>query len=138
MGRIRPDALDLLALYSWPGEIDELRQVIAVAHRTARSHEIVPGDLPPVIHHASQSAARIRRQPERIMLDELLANIEREAIMRALTQAGSNKTEAAELLGLTRPRLYRRLVQLGLAGSATDELEAGPEFIEEELTDESP
>jgi DNA-binding NtrC family response regulator len=64
------------------------------------------------------------------VLDELLVTIEKEAIVRALTQAGGNKTEASELLGMTRPRLYRRLVQLGLVAEPVfSELEA-PEFIE--------
>jgi DNA-binding NtrC family response regulator len=35
-------------------------------------------------------------------------------ITRALAQSGGNKSAAAELLGVPRPRLYRRLVQLGL------------------------
>jgi DNA-binding NtrC family response regulator len=123
IGSVRGDALDLLALYSWPGELDELRDVIGAAHRACGAHQITPADLPAVIHHASKAAARAQRRPERIELDDLLSNIEREAIVRALAQAGGNKTEAAELLGMTRPRLYRRLVQLGLAG---------PEFIEHE------
>ena len=127
VGSVRSEATDLLALYSWPGELDELREVIVAAHRACNTHEVTPADLPPVIHHASKSAARARWQPERIVLDELLANIEKEAIVRALAQAGGNKTEAAGLLGMTRPRLYRRLVQLGLAG---------PEFIEREPDDE--
>ena len=128
VGSVRSEAIDLLALYSWPGELDELREVITAAHRSCNTHEITPADLPAVIHHASKSASRARRQPERIVLDELLANIEKEAIVRALAQAGGNKTEAAALLGMTRPRLYRRLVQLGLAG---------PEFIERDPDDES-
>jgi DNA-binding NtrC family response regulator len=128
VGSVRSEAIDLLALYSWPGELDELREVITAAHRSCNTHEITPADLPAVIHHASKSASRARRQPERIVLDELLANIEKEAIVRALAQAGGNKTEAAALLGMTRPRLYRRLVQLGLAG---------PEFIERDPNDES-
>ncbi len=129
VGSLRTDTLDLLALYTWPGELDELRETIAAAHRACTSHGIVPTHLPAIIHHAARAASHVRRQPERIVLDELLANIEREAITRALAQAGGNKTGAAELLGMTRPRLYRRLVQLGLAG---------PEFIEHEPTDETP
>jgi DNA-binding NtrC family response regulator len=135
VGSLRADALDQLALYGWPGELDELRQVIAAAHRTCKSHDISAADLPSVIYHASQTASRVRKQPQRIVLDELLAQIEREAIVQALAQAGGNKTEAADLLGMTRPRLYRRLVQLGLIA---DSIDARPEFIEHPPSDEAP
>jgi DNA-binding NtrC family response regulator len=138
VGSIRADALDLLALHSWPGELDELRGAIAAAHRACTSHEIAAANLPAAIHHASHAALRIRRRAERVVLDELLARIEREAILRALAQAGGNKSEAADLLGMTRPRLYRRLVQLGLAADTAAESEPdGPEFIEREPGDES-
>ncbi len=139
VGSIRLDALDQLALYSWPGELGELHEVIAAAHRATSSHEITPADLPPVVHHALQAASRARRRPERIVLDELLTSIEKEVIIRAMAQAGGNKTEAADLLGMTRPRLYRRLVQLGLVTEAPSErgLEA-PEFVERDPADEVP
>jgi DNA-binding NtrC family response regulator len=132
IGSVRREALDLLALYRWPGELGELRTVISAAHRACRSHEIGPSDLPTIIHHAAHAAARSPRRTERIVLDELLVAIEKEAIVRALSQAGGNKTEAAELLGMTRPRLYRRLVQLGLVAEPVfNELES-PEFIEQD------
>jgi DNA-binding NtrC family response regulator len=111
---VRPDALDQLALYRWPGELEELRSVISAAHAAATTHEITPADLPPIVHHAARAAAAPRRAHEKIVLDELLESIEREVIARALAQAGGNKSAAAELLGMTRPRLYRRLVQLGI------------------------
>jgi DNA-binding NtrC family response regulator len=113
VGAVRQDALDELALYRWPGELDELRSVLSAAHKSAGTHEITPVDLPKVIHHASKAAALPRREPEKIVLDEFLASIEREVIARAMDQAGGNKSAAAELLGMNRPRLYRRLVQLG-------------------------
>ena len=140
IGSVRHDALDLLALYSWPGELDELREVIVAAHRACDSHEIMPSHLPAVIHHASQAASHVRRPPPQpVVLDALLAEIEKEVILRALAQAGGNKTEAAGLLGLTRPRLYRRLVQLGLAGEAASDAEPpGPEFVERDPTDQEP
>jgi DNA-binding NtrC family response regulator len=136
VGSIRPEALDLLALHSWPGELVELRAVIAAAHRASTSHEITVANLPAVIHHASQAGARSRRRPERVALDQLLSDIEKEAIGRALAQTGGNKTEAAELLGMTRPRLYRRLVQLGLVSDTPSETDMEqPEFVEQDPGD---
>jgi DNA-binding NtrC family response regulator len=136
VGSVRRDAVDLLALYSWRGELEQLRETISVAHESCASHEIVPANLPPVFQQAFRAAAHVRKQPEQIVLDELLAAIEKEAIVRALAQAGGNKSEAATLLGMTRPRLYRRLVQLGLAaeGSSDGQLES-PEFIEHDVAE---
>jgi DNA-binding NtrC family response regulator len=89
--------------------------------------------LPPTFFHAFSAASRTRRPSERINLDDLLARVEKEAITRALAQAGGNKSEAAALLGMTRPRLYRRLIQLGFIMEAADEDDAEtPEFIEQD------
>ncbi|HVT26899.1 MAG TPA: helix-turn-helix domain-containing protein [Lacipirellulaceae bacterium] len=133
VGSLRSDALDMLSLYSWPGDLDQLREVISAAHRACSSHEVLPADLPSILHRASFAAStRLRRQPERIVLDELLASIEKEAIVRALSQARGNKSEAASLLGMTRPRLYRRLVQLGLVAIGADESPEQPEFVEQD------
>jgi transcriptional regulator with AAA-type ATPase domain len=139
VGSIRPEALDLLALHCWPRELDELREVISAGHEACNSHEITPDDLPRVIHHAAQAAARPPRQPpERIVLDELLASIEKEVVIRALAQVDDNKSAAAELLGMTRPRLYRRMVQLGLVREPTADDQPGPEFIEQSRSDSPP
>jgi DNA-binding NtrC family response regulator len=132
VGSFRSDALDLLMLYSWPGEVEQIKEVIAAAHNACSSHQILPADLPAVIHHAANAATHVRRQPERIVLDDLLAAIEMEAVVRALAQSRGNKSEAAELLGMTRPRFYRRLVQLGLAEGSTERRPEQPEFIERE------
>ena len=62
---------------------------------------------------ATKSALPEREDPA-INLDRFLARIERELMERAIGQAQGNKTQAAELLGISRPRFYRRLLQLGL------------------------
>jgi transcriptional regulator of acetoin/glycerol metabolism len=49
----------------------------------------------------------------------LLETAEREAIIKALDAASGNKSEAAEMLGIGRTTLYRRLRQLGLDASET-------------------
>jgi DNA-binding NtrC family response regulator len=132
IGSLRPEALDSLALYGWPGELDQLRETIEAAHAACTSHTIAAADLPPIFYQAFRAATHVRPQPERIVLDDLLASIEKEAIIRALAQTRGNKSEAATLLGMTRPRLYRRLVQLGLVSEAADtgSPAEAPEFIE--------
>jgi DNA-binding NtrC family response regulator len=111
---LTPEALNALDLYAWPGNIDELNHVLVEAHKRAEGREIGLHDLPDRIHYATQAAAHPRRREETIMLDQFLAQIERELIHRALARSKGNKAKAARLLGLTRPRLYRRMVQLGL------------------------
>jgi DNA-binding NtrC family response regulator len=67
----------------------------------------------------------VQPPPEQpLPLDDTLAKVERRMIELALRLAQGNKTAAAELLAIWRPRLSRRLEQLGLEkgdGSATDD-----------------
>ena len=109
-----PEALDQLAAYPWPGNIDELAAMIRQAHAKAESFQVVPPDLPPRIMLAAAVGRLPRRGPQPIHLEDFLGKVERELIERALRLAKGNKTKAAGLLSLTRPRLYRRMLQLGL------------------------
>jgi DNA-binding NtrC family response regulator len=114
LGGFSAAALDLLSHYSWPGNLDELAKTVAEVYRHAMGHEIDVADLPERIRLADQAAAHPRRHEETIVLDEYLGRVERELIRRALARAKGNKARAARLLGMTRPRLYRRMMQLGL------------------------
>jgi len=114
IGGFTPEASDRLDAYGWPGNVDELAAVVAHAHQEAEGAEVELGDLPARLHQAADAAAHPPREEETIRLDEFLGRIERELIHRAMARAKGNKTKAAALLGMTRPRLYRRLVQLGL------------------------
>ena len=114
IGGFTPAALDLLDAHAWPGNLDELAQAVAEAHRRATGREIDVADLPERLRLVGQAVAQARRPEETIVLDEYLGRVERELIRRALARAKGNKARAARLLGLTRPRLYRRMVQLGL------------------------
>lgn len=113
-GGFTPDALDHLAAYSWPGNADELFAAVREMHRQSEGPLVGIGDLPKRIRLAADAAAHPPRDDERIVLDEFLADIERELFQRALRRARGNKAQAARLLGLTRARLHRRLNQLGL------------------------
>ena len=59
-------------------------------------------------------------------LDELLTEIERRLIETALSRARQNKSRAAELLGISRPRLYRRIKELNLPDDAEAENGVAP------------
>ena len=60
-----------------------------------------------------------------VPLDPLLLDVEREQIELALAETRYNKAKAAELLGITRPRLYRRMEVLDIVdreGRADDDI----------------
>jgi len=110
-----PEAMDLIAAHGWPGNVDELAQVIQGATALAAGPLVQPTDLPDKFHLALHAAAHAPRDDETIRLDDFLAEIEKELLQRALAKARGNKSKAAELLGINRGRLLRRLAQLGLA-----------------------
>lgn len=109
VGGFSPQAMELICGYDWPGNVDELADVVRRAHAAAHA-QVTADDLPKVLHHADAAmAVPPPRDEQPIVLDQLLADIERELIERAMRRAGGNKTKAAELLGITRARLHRKL-----------------------------
>jgi DNA-binding NtrC family response regulator len=110
-----PETLERLIAYDWPGDVDELRQYIAETVSRAPGPWIIPSDLPERLHANWSHLANPPKRAEPVVLDDYLAQVERELIARTLEQTKGNKAEAARLLSISRPRLLRRLVQLGLA-----------------------
>lgn len=103
-GGLSREVKSKLLKYSWPGNVRELEH--AVERAVILSH----GPLTPenFILSATSSARRTAA-------DELnLARLEQEAIERAVRQADGNISRAAELLGITRYALYRKLEKRGL------------------------
>jgi transcriptional regulator with PAS, ATPase and Fis domain len=109
-----PEAIEQLVAYDWPENIDELATMIADTCERAAGPWIVASDLPERLGANWQELARPRPINETIDLDAFLAEVEKELMTRALARAKGNKSEAARLLGVSRPRLLRRLVQLKL------------------------
>lgn len=92
-----------LLSYEWPGNIRELRNSIESAVVLSRSSVIEADDLPPAIRLADNSA--------QLSLDVgiTLAEAEKQLIMSTLVMSGGNKTKAAEILGIGRKTLHRKL-----------------------------
>lgn len=106
-------------LYNWPGNVAELRAVATQCHAAARGPIIVAGDLPFRFRTGYDAQ---RTSPAAVLrsidLAAYLEEIERREIARMLSECRQNRALAARRLGLTRPRLYRRMEQLGLDVSA--------------------
>ena len=98
-----PAALQSFVQWSWPGNMTELVQTLTALVKQVPSSVIERRHLP---RHLQQAPPRRRLS--------LLEAAERDAIIKALDAASGNKSEAAELLGMGRTTLYRRLRQLGL------------------------
>ena len=109
-----PETLDQLAALPWPGNVDALADVVEQACRKAAGPWITPADLPDHLQLMASAAAHPLRVEETIVLDEFLAQVERELLQRALRRARGNKARAARMLGIPRARLLRRLSQAGL------------------------
>jgi two-component system response regulator HydG len=103
---ITSGAMALLAAYPWPGNVRELRNAIERATTLTPTGEIRAADLPPRIRAAGQSAALIADASRR---QASLRELEREYVLEILRQVGGNKSRAAEILGLDRKTLYRKL-----------------------------
>ena len=76
---------------------------------------LLPDDLPAEIRGAAGGGLRAPiSPPPPTPLDEWLTRLERRLIEQALQRARHNKSRAAELLDISRPRLYRRIKELGI------------------------
>jgi transcriptional regulator with PAS, ATPase and Fis domain len=117
----QPAAGELLASLPWSGNIDELAAAVREACARAAGPRVLLTDLPDWVHLAHDAAAHPPKDEEPIQLDSFLAEIEKELLARALKKTRGNKSKAAALLGLSRPRLLRRLAQLGLIAPAEAE-----------------
>lgn len=104
---IHPDALETLCQYEWPGNVDELAQVVQAAARHASGTLIQPADLPKQIRQGISAGRIPRPSDEKIDLTAFLQEIENELMRRAMRVSKGNKAKAARLLGISRQRMIR-------------------------------
>lgn len=104
------DALRMLEAYPWPGNVRELANLVERLLVTVVKPVIEPADLPPVF--AQAQAGPLCFTP--FLLTLVSANAERRTLERALQQAKGNRNKVAQLVGLSRATLYRKLKRYGL------------------------
>ncbi len=105
------EAIEMLRAYSWPGNVRELRNLM---ERIVIMNPQVRIDARHIPLPASRKAPE--RGPERpASLHEVRQAAERDYILKKLEDAGGNVSRAAEVLGLERSNLYKKMRALGIA-----------------------
>ncbi|MCK6547230.1 sigma 54-interacting transcriptional regulator [Myxococcota bacterium] len=109
--RISPAAIAALERHTWPGNVRELRNALSYAYAMGDGPILQPSDLPPEL--VEPHLADAERDGTRPSLDPTVEPEARE-LLDALDRARGSRQRAAELLGISRVTLWRRMRQLGL------------------------
>ncbi len=119
VAEISPAAAERLMSYAWPGNVRELQNCMERAVALTQFEAIAVDDLPEKIRGYRRSHVLVASDDptELVPLEE----VERRYILRVMEAVGGNKTLAAQVLGIGRKTLYRKLEQYGVADARGDE-----------------
>lgn len=141
---ITDDAKRTLELYPWPGNVRELQNVINMAAITARGEAVRTLDLPERLqdHYAAlpERESDLKRLFHSVNSEvqgesapgAMLQDMEKRLILQVLGHTGGHQERAANLLGISRRTLSRKLKQYGAETRESEallEAEAGMEFV---------
>jgi two-component system nitrogen regulation response regulator NtrX len=124
--KFEPGAVAVLQQYPWPGNVRELRNVIERLMIMVVGDSISAGDLT-FLDLTSVPRADVagRATPvERVTLYEARDQFERDLILRTLAAQQGNMSRTAEVLGVERSNLYRKMKAFGIAPSRRAEEES--------------
>lgn len=106
-----PSAEALLKQHTWPGNVRELNNVIERTMATFEGEHITSADLPFYLHQGKET----RSNGQSSLLKEVVAKAEKIAIQDALKMTGFHKVKTAELLGIHRTLLYKKIAKYNIA-----------------------
>ncbi|BEP28408.1 sigma-54 interaction domain-containing protein [Helicovermis profundi] len=111
---ISKEAIKILESYSWPGNIRELENIIE------RSINMLDSDLIILPHHFpsrlyDSTSSSVFKIEDSMTLDSKIKIIEEKMIKEALANNNGNKSDAAKVLGISRPSLYKKMKMYGLS-----------------------
>jgi two-component system response regulator HydG len=104
-------ALSRLRRYDWPGNVRELENAIERSVIIAQGNMITVDDLPDAVRGA-ESEANARKTVE-VEVGTTIDEVEKRLILETLTFTGGDKSRTAQMLGIGRKTLYRKLQQYG-------------------------
>ncbi|MDG5472488.1 PrpR N-terminal domain-containing protein [Jeotgalibacillus sp. ET6] len=101
---IKSKAMDLLQQYTWPGNLNELKQTIRALSRQASGFYIEPEDVKKLLEAKQSLASSVP-----LTLSGTLKEIEKRVIDQVLNEENGNQSKAAKRLGINRSTLWRKL-----------------------------
>jgi DNA-binding NtrC family response regulator len=107
---VEPPAMDVLIKYSWPGNVRELENLVEMLLAYGKSPVVRISDLPERIVHDSVERKSGSLGDEVFTLKEA----EKQLIINALAKSKGNKSLAAQMLGISRKSLYKKLFDYGI------------------------
>ncbi len=114
--RLHPDAVHQLMQYGFPGNIRELRNLLERACILTSGTEIFALDLPHPSDEGNENEKMMLPEfPDEFNLRLTLAEWERQAILRVLSQTQGGKAEAARRLGLSKSDITYKLTKYGIS-----------------------
>ncbi|MCB9135013.1 MAG: sigma 54-interacting transcriptional regulator [Anaerolineales bacterium] len=109
--QLAAETINMLKMYSWPGNIRELEAVLARATLQAGESEIVvPMHFPEHVRNPGTGPLTEAFGPH----PRALGDVERETIIQAARQCNGNLTQMAKILGIGRTTVWRKLRELNL------------------------
>jgi two-component system response regulator HydG len=112
VGGLDNTVAEKLLAYPWPGNVRELRNVVERAMALTTSDRIIVDDLPEKIRaHRGRQIVLNAEDPAGLLP---LEQVEQHYILHVLESVRGNRTQAAQVLGLDRKTLYRKLKQYGV------------------------
>ena len=121
-----PSAVSVIEHYAWPGNVRELRNVIERLMIMVPGDSISAEDLSFLDHNAAPRPPVVVSTSERLTLHEARDRFERELILRTLADQQGNMSRTADVLGVERSNLYRKMRAFGIAPARRAEAEEEP------------
>ena len=104
-------AINVLRDYRWPGNIRELRNFCENTVVLKRGNELTEYDLDPKYQNQTETSLADKSQPLSSSPTLCKEENEKRLLRNALIKANGNRTHAAELMGISRRTLHRKLIQ---------------------------
>ena len=106
---LSPQVLDILAIYGYPGNVRELRNILEHLSLLYPGEKIKPAQLPPHMRDSAYIGNLFETFTVEKPLREATLEFEARYIEKVLRAAGGSKTQAAALLGISRKVLWEKL-----------------------------